>query len=115
MSPPRFNPGFWSLLFRFLGRVRGTRDAPGVVFFLGLGNALKRGLVGLLVDLRFLLLALLVAAPLPLATTPTTHLGVRGHRDQRQYRHYRSEGLHYFCLPAIPRSQTVLQPNDGKP
>ena len=44
----------------FPGRLRGPRDAPRIVFFLGLRNSFERGLVGLLVDLRLLLVRLLV-------------------------------------------------------
>ena len=44
--------GTCGCLFRFLCRVRRSRHAPRIVFFLRLGDALQRGLVGFLVDLR---------------------------------------------------------------
>src|SRR5882757_7946507 len=67
-------------LFRFFGGFRRACDAPGIVFFLRLGDAFKRGLVRLLVDLRLaILLRLLLVALL----TPSP-LGMYRHRKQRQ-------------------------------
>src|SRR5580700_3502331 len=101
-------------LFRFLrgilgGVRRGTRDAPGIVFFLRLRYSFERRLVGLVIHLRLLLIRLLVvAAPIALAAA---HLGMRGHCDQRQYRHCYREGLHDPCLPVM--SELTLRPDDG--
>src|ERR1041385_991009 len=69
------------------------RAAPGIVFFLGLGNTLERFVVGLLVDLRLLLLGFLVVAVWP------PHLGVcRRSRQCQRERHYR-QGFHVGHSP----------------
>jgi hypothetical protein len=61
------------LFLLLLDGICRTRHAPGIVFFLGLGNPLERGLVGLLVHLRFLLVGFGVVAAMPLAA----HLRLR--------------------------------------
>ncbi len=53
----------------------GRATPQGSYFSLELGNALERGLVGLLVDLRLLLLGILVAAPMVPAAS--AHLRLR--------------------------------------
>src|SRR5450755_539060 len=89
---------FLVLLFCLLRGLRGPRDAPGIVLFLGLRNLLQCGLVGLLVHFRFLLVDLLFLAPGPLAT----QLGLRRRCDQSQDCHRDREAFHCLCLPVIP-------------
>src|SRR5947207_11700833 len=77
---------------RFPGRVDRLGNGPWIVFFLGLGNALERGLVGLLVHLRPVIFGFLfLAAMRPLA------LGVSGHREKRQNERRNRENLHRPC------------------
>src|SRR6266446_7527816 len=85
------------LFLLLLDGICRTRHAPGIVFLLGLGNPLQRGLVGLLVHLRFLLVGLGVVAPMPLAA----HLRLRRQNQQRQDRRRDRHTLHRIRLPAV--------------
>src|SRR5262249_37274928 len=79
-------------LLRLLVRRRGPRPAPGVVFFLGLRNALERLLIGLLVDLRLFLIGFgsAVARPVPSAA----HLRVRRQCQKHQQCRRHRQGSH---------------------
>src|ERR1700682_3118173 len=88
----RFKPPIrQTQLFRFLGGIHGPRDAPRIVFFLGIRDSFERRLVSLLVDLVFLLAGFLfVAAGMALAL----HLSVRRYCYQCQHHRRNREGLH---------------------
>src|SRR5205085_8317336 len=104
-----------SRLLGLLRRTGGPRDAPRVVFFLGLRNALERGLVGLVVHLRLLLFGFVVVA------MPQLALRLRGRRQQRQHTECHREGLHWFFpsqtgLSAnLSRGQTTANPKKALP
>src|SRR6516165_4647871 len=83
------------LFRRFFVGVRRLGHGPGIVFLLGIGNALERFLIGLVVDLGLLLIGFfaLVARP------PLAHLCICGCSQQRQRRNRYRQDSHAASSP----------------
>src|SRR5690348_15585508 len=78
-----------------LVRLARARDAPGIVFLLGLGNAVERGLVGFFVHLRLLGVGALVTALM--VPTTAAHLRLCGRGNEHDHCRHREPASH--CSP----------------
>src|ERR1700759_3088816 len=82
------------MVSRLLRGLVRPRAAPGIVFFLGLGDALECLVIGLLIDLRLLLLGLFVIA----VRAPRLGVGGRGRPSQH---HRRCRQRFHWKLPVV--------------